>query len=61
MYAESDQGGFAELVAVPERFVAHDGRRTVDAVHAAAVVVSGTTALQGLRLVERRARVGTCS
>lgn len=49
VYAESDQGGWAELVAVPERFVAlRPG--TVDAVHAAAVPVSGTTALQGLRL-----------
>jgi NADPH:quinone reductase-like Zn-dependent oxidoreductase len=51
VYAESDQGGFAELVAVPERFVA-TRPASVDAVHAAAVVVSGTTALQGLRLVE---------
>jgi NADPH:quinone reductase-like Zn-dependent oxidoreductase len=49
VFAESDQGGFAELAAVPERFVA--GRPTsVDAVHAAAVVVSGTTALQAMRL-----------
>lgn len=49
VYAESDQGGFAEFVAVSERFVA--GRpATVDAIHAAAVPVSGTTALQGLRL-----------
>ncbi len=49
VFAESDQGGFAELVAVPERFVAARPA-SVDAVHAAAVVVSGTTALQGLRL-----------
>lgn len=49
VYGESDQGGWAELVAVPERFVAlRPGN--VDAVHAAAVPVSGTTALQGLRL-----------
>jgi NADPH:quinone reductase-like Zn-dependent oxidoreductase len=51
VYAESDQGGWAELVAVPERYVA--GRpATVDVIHAAAVPVSGTTALQGLRLAE---------
>ncbi|WP_022894745.1 NAD(P)-dependent alcohol dehydrogenase [Agromyces subbeticus] len=49
VYAESDQGGFAEFVAVPERFVAARPA-SIDAVHAAAVVVSGTTALQGLRL-----------
>ncbi|MGW9631355.1 NAD(P)-dependent alcohol dehydrogenase [Agromyces sp. NPDC055520] len=49
VFAESDQGGFAEFVAVPERFVAARPA-SVDAVHAAAVVVSGTTALQGLRL-----------
>ncbi|HEY9365375.1 MAG TPA: NAD(P)-dependent alcohol dehydrogenase [Agromyces sp.] len=49
VFAESDQGGFAEFVAVPERFVAVRPT-SVDAVHAAAVVVSGTTALQGLRL-----------
>ncbi len=53
VFGESDQSGFAEFVTVPERFVA--ARPTsVDAVHAAAVVVSGVTALQGLRL----ARVG---
>jgi NADPH:quinone reductase-like Zn-dependent oxidoreductase len=49
VYAESDQGGFAEFVAVSERFVA-SRPATVDAIHAAAVPVSGTTALQGLRL-----------
>lgn len=49
VYAESDQGGFAEFVAVSERFVANRPA-TVDAIHAAAVPVSGTTALQGLRL-----------
>jgi NADPH:quinone reductase-like Zn-dependent oxidoreductase len=49
VYGEADQGGFAELVTVPERFVA-SRPASVDAVHAAAVVVSGTTALQGLRL-----------
>ncbi|WP_136707784.1 NAD(P)-dependent alcohol dehydrogenase [Agromyces sp. H66] len=48
VYAESDQGGYAELVAVHEDFVAVRPA-TVDAVHAAAVPVSGTTALQGLR------------
>ena len=49
VFAESDQGGFAELVAVPERFVARRPT-TVDDVNAAAVVVSGTTALQAMRL-----------
>lgn len=51
VYAEADQGGWAELVAVPERFVARRPAN-VDAVHAAAVPVSGTTALQGWRLTE---------
>jgi NADPH:quinone reductase-like Zn-dependent oxidoreductase len=51
VYAESDQGGWAELVAVSERFVA--GRPSnLDAVRAAAVPVSGTTALQGWRLAD---------
>ncbi|WP_350349383.1 NAD(P)-dependent alcohol dehydrogenase [Agromyces sp. G08B096] len=54
VFAESDQGGWAELVAVPERFVAHRPG-SVDAAHAAAVPVSGTTALQGLRLAGVRA------
>ena len=49
VYAESDQGGYAEFVVVQEGYVAARPA-TVDAVHAAAVPVSGTTALQGLRL-----------
>jgi NADPH:quinone reductase-like Zn-dependent oxidoreductase len=49
VYGESDQGGYAEFVAVPERFVALRPT-SIDVVHAAAVPVSGTTALQGLRL-----------
>jgi NADPH:quinone reductase-like Zn-dependent oxidoreductase len=49
VYAESDQGGYAEFVTVPERFVA-TRPASVDAIHAAAVPVSGTTALQELRL-----------
>lgn len=49
VFAESDQGGFAEFAVVPERFVAHRPAN-VDVVHAAAVPVSGVTALQGLRL-----------
>jgi len=53
VYAESDQGGWAELVAVPERFVA-TRPASVDVVHAAAVPVSGGTALQGLRLAAVR-------
>lgn len=51
VYAEADQGGWAELVAVPARFVARRPAN-IDAVHAAAVPVSGTTALQGWRLTE---------
>jgi NADPH:quinone reductase-like Zn-dependent oxidoreductase len=53
VYAESDQGGWAELVAVPERFVA-TRPASVGVVHAAAVPVSGVTALQGLRLAAAR-------
>jgi len=49
VYGESDQGGYAELVAVPERFVAIRPAN-VDVIHAATVPVSGSTALQGLRL-----------
>jgi NADPH:quinone reductase-like Zn-dependent oxidoreductase len=49
VYAESNQGGYAEFAAVQERFVALRPT-TLDAVHASAVPVSGTTALQGLRL-----------
>lgn len=49
VYAESDQGGYAEYVVVQESYVA-PRPATVDVVHAAAVPVSGTTALQGLRL-----------
>ncbi|MCD2442840.1 NAD(P)-dependent alcohol dehydrogenase [Agromyces sp. SYSU K20354] len=51
VYAESDQGGYAELVAVAEGFVARRPAN-VDAIHAAAVPVSGTTALQGWRLAD---------
>ena len=51
VYAESDQGGYAELVAVTEEFVARRPSN-VDAIHAAAVPVSGTTALQGWRLAD---------
>jgi NADPH:quinone reductase-like Zn-dependent oxidoreductase len=51
VYAESDQGGFAELVSVPEQYVARRPAN-IDATHAAAVPVSGTTALQGWRLAE---------
>lgn len=54
VYAEADQGGFAEFVVVPERFVAARPRN-LDAVRAASIVVSGTTALQGLRLAGLRA------
>jgi len=51
VYAESDQGGYAELVAVAEEYVARRPAN-VDATHAAAVPVSGTTALQGWRLAD---------
>ena len=51
VYAESDQGGWAELVAVSEQFVARRPSN-LDAVRAAAVPVSGTTALQGWRLAD---------
>lgn len=51
VYAESDQGGYAELVAVAEGFVARRPSN-VDAIHAAAVPVSATTALQGWRLAD---------
>lgn len=51
VYAESDQGGYAELVAVSEGFAA-PRPANVDAIHAAAVPVSGTTALQGWRLAD---------
>lgn len=49
VYAESNQGGYAEFASVQERFVALRPT-TLDVVHASAVPVSGTTALQGLRL-----------
>lgn len=49
VFGESDQGGYAEFVAVQEGYVA-PRPASVDVVHAAAVPVSGTTALQGLRL-----------
>ena len=51
VYAESDQGGYAELVAVPQGFVARRPAN-LDATHAAAVPVSATTALQGWRLAD---------
>ncbi|HET8779424.1 MAG TPA: NAD(P)-dependent alcohol dehydrogenase, partial [Agromyces sp.] len=51
VYAESDQGGYAELVTVAGEFVARRPAN-IDAIHAAAVVVSGTTALQGWRLAD---------
>ncbi|GAA1820774.1 NAD(P)-dependent alcohol dehydrogenase [Agromyces neolithicus] len=51
VYAESDQGGYAELVAVAEEFVARRPAN-IDAIHAAAVPVSATTALQGWRLAD---------
>ncbi|WP_157002368.1 NAD(P)-dependent alcohol dehydrogenase [Agromyces laixinhei] len=51
VYAESEQGGYAEFVAVGEEFVARRPAN-LDAIHAAAVPVSGTTALQGWRLAD---------
>lgn len=49
VFTESDQGGFAETAVVDAAYV----RRApvnLDDVHAAVIPVSGTTALQGLRL-----------
>ena len=51
VYAESDQGGYAELVAVAEGYVARRPAN-LDVIHAAAVPVSATTALQGWRLAD---------
>ncbi|MRG60864.1 zinc-binding dehydrogenase [Agromyces sp. CFH 90414] len=49
VFAESEQGGWAEYAVVPEQYVAARPR-SIDAVHAATVPVSAVTALQGLRL-----------
>jgi len=49
VFAESDQGGFAETAVVEARFVRR-APSNLDDVHAAVVPVSGTTALQALRL-----------
>lgn len=46
---ESSGGGWAEYVAVPAKFIAKRAQ-TVTAADAAAAVVSGQTALQGMRL-----------
>ncbi len=53
VFAESDQAGFAETAVVDARFVRR-APANLDDVHAAVIPVSGTTALQALRL----ARVG---
>jgi NADPH:quinone reductase-like Zn-dependent oxidoreductase len=49
VFAESDQGGFAETAVVDAAYVRH-APANLDDVHAAVIPVSGTTALQGLRL-----------
>jgi NADPH:quinone reductase-like Zn-dependent oxidoreductase len=49
VFAESDQAGFAETAVVDARFVRR-APANLDDVHAAVIPVSGTTALQGLRL-----------
>ncbi|WP_400999731.1 zinc-binding alcohol dehydrogenase family protein [Agromyces sp. GXQ0307] len=49
VFAESDQAGFAETAVVDARFVRR-APANLDDVHAAVIPVSGTTALQALRL-----------
>jgi NADPH:quinone reductase-like Zn-dependent oxidoreductase len=49
VFVESDQAGFAETVVADARFVRR-APANLDDVHAAVIPVSGTTALQGLRL-----------
>lgn len=49
VFAESDQGGFAETAVIDARYVRR-APANLDDVHAAVIPVSGTTALQGLRL-----------
>jgi NADPH:quinone reductase-like Zn-dependent oxidoreductase len=54
VFAESDQGGFAEVVVVDAPHV-RPAPANLDDEHAAVIPVSGTTALQGLRLAGVRA------
>lgn len=49
VFAESDQGGFAERVVADAAYVRR-APENLDDVHAAVIPVSATTALQGLRL-----------
>lgn len=49
VFTESDQGGFAETAVVDAAYV-RPAPANLDDVHAAVIPVSGTTALQGLRL-----------
>ncbi|GAA1060789.1 NAD(P)-dependent alcohol dehydrogenase [Agromyces bracchium] len=49
VFAESDQAGFAETAVIDARFVRR-APANLDDVHAAVIPVSGTTALQALRL-----------
>ncbi|BDZ55813.1 NAD(P)-dependent alcohol dehydrogenase [Agromyces marinus] len=49
VFAESDQGGFAETALVDARFV-RPAPANLDDAHAAVIPVSGTTALQAVRL-----------
>jgi NADPH:quinone reductase-like Zn-dependent oxidoreductase len=54
VFTESDQGGFAEVVVVDAPHVRR-APGNLDDEHAAVIPVSGTTALQGLRLAKVRA------
>ncbi len=54
VFAESDQGAFAEVVVVDASYVAH-APANLDDEHVAVIPVSATTALQGLRLAKVRA------
>ncbi|WP_430645780.1 NAD(P)-dependent alcohol dehydrogenase [Agromyces sp. GXS1127] len=53
VFAESDQAGFAETAVVDARFV-RGAPANLDDAHAAVIPVSGTTALQALRLADVR-------
>lgn len=54
VFTESDQGGFAEVVVVDAPHVRR-APANLDDEHVAVIPVSGTTALQGLRLAKVRA------
>ncbi|MFE5673001.1 NAD(P)-dependent alcohol dehydrogenase [Agromyces sp. NPDC056523] len=54
VFAEADQGGFAEVVVIDAPHVRR-APANLDDEHVAVIPVSGTTALQGLRLAKVRA------